>query len=142
MPVPFLLADKDGPTVAVNADGELRASPVADVTKFQSMDATATAFNFFPPIAGKQFCITLMRYKASQSVATNTDAAVVIYQDDAATGTAAAAADILHEDALVRGQDATIPALLLVAPGKFLNAKTSDATIPMTIMGHYIKERT
>ena len=141
MAVGMRIVSRDDNSVAVNADGELRASAIADVTKFQKIDATGTAFSFFPPIDGQQFCITLMRYKAAQDVATNADAAVVIYQDDTETGTAAATADILHEDALVRGQAATIPALLLVAPGKFLNAKTDDATIPMTIMGHYVKER-
>ena len=137
----MILCDANGNPIAVSLDGELRASAVADKTKFQNMDATATAFSFFPPIAGQQFCITLMRYKAAQDVATNVDAAVIIYQDDEVGGTAAAAADILHQDALVRGQDATLPALLLVDAGKFVNAKTSDATIPMTIMGHYVKER-
>ena len=141
MGVGFRLVSRGGNSVAVNKDGELRSSPIADKSKFHNMDSTGTAFSFFPPIDGSQFCITLMRYKAAQNVQPTTDAEVIVYQDDAADGTAAAADDILHQDALVRGQAATIPALLLVDAGKFLNAKTSDATIPMTIMGHYVKER-
>lgn len=140
--ITFVLVDANGQAVDISPDGELRASPVADKSKFLAIDDPGAAFSFFPPIVGQQFCITLMRYKAAFDVANNADAEVIIYQDDEIDGTAAAAADILHQDALVRGESATLPALLLVDAGKFVNAKTSDATIPMTIMGHYVKERT
>lgn len=135
-----ILVGANGQPIVVSPDGELRASAVADKSKFHSMDGTG-AFSFFPPIAGQQFCITLMYYRAGQSVNPTTDADVIVYQDDEIDGTAAAADDVLHQDALVKGASATLPALLLVDAGKFVNAKTSDPTVSMTIMGHYIKER-
>ena len=42
---------------------------------------------------------------------------------------------------MVRGEKSELfPLNILVAPGKYVNAKTTDDDIHMTIMGYYISE--
>lgn len=119
--------------------GQLVVAPIAyDLTQFLELSAADTAFNFFKPKPGHRFIITLMRGKAPQSVNPTTDATVVIYQADAEDATTAER--VLHQESLVRGESFTLPVNLSVDRGKFVNGKTDDATIPMTIMGYYVPD--
>ena len=46
---------------------------------------------------------------------------------------------VLFEEAMVRGEKATlIPLNILVNEGKFVNAKTTDDDIHMTITGYFV----
>jgi len=122
----------------VTSIGQLVVAPFAyDEAKFQELDAVNTAFSFFPPIAGQQFVITGLRIKASRSVSTTVDASIIIYEGDSDATTTVDRT--LYEDALVRGEFADfVPINILVNKAKFVNAKTSDATVFMNIVGYYI----
>ena len=101
------------------------------------MDLTATAYNFYEPRAGEQFVITGMRGKADRQVSTTADADVIIYEATSATTTTVT--KTLHQEAMVRGEAFTIVGIrLLITEGRWVNAKTSDDDIHMTIFGHYI----
>ncbi len=123
----------------VTPSGELVTGPLSySGTKFQAMNAADTAFHFYPPIPNSQFVITGLRIKATTGVSPNTDAVIIVYEANSATSTTAD--KILHQEGLLKGDAATLlPLALLVNQEKFLNAKTNDATVNITIMGYYIQ---
>lgn len=126
--------------VRVTAAGAVVTAPFAyDDTKFVELAEDNTAYNFYKPKAGLQFVITGIRAKADRDVSQTADADVVVFEAAAIDSTTAD--KVLHQEAMVRGESVTlIPLNILVNSGKFLNAKTSDDDIHMTIMGYYIPE--
>lgn len=126
----------------VNSNGELAVSP-ADYDEITSKEVgTANvATNFFSPQSGKQFLITGMRGRADRDVSPTADATVVIYEAGA-DDTTSVDKVILTEN-LVRGESFSIlPINVLVAEGKFINAKTTDDDIFITIIGRFIEKVT
>ncbi len=118
--------------------GQLVVAPFAyDEAKFQALNVADTAFSFFPPISNEQFVITGLRIKANRDVSNVTDASIIIYE---AENDATTTVDrTLYEDALIRGEFADfVPINILVNKGKFVNAKTSEATIFINLVGYYI----
>lgn len=127
-----------GKRARVSSSGQVATAPFAfDLTEFRELNATNTAFNFYPPVAGNQFVITVMRIKAARSVSNTVDARIIIYESNTETGTAAHR--ILHEEALIRGENATLnPTNILCSRGAWISARTNDATVFITIMGYYV----
>lgn len=120
-------------------NGELIVGPNEyDDPVFKELAEINTAYNFFPPVPGMQFVIRGLNAKADQQVSTNTDAIVVIYEAEAADSTTED--KILFQEAMVRGDRSSLDSLnIIVNDGKFLNAKTTDDDIFMTIWGFYVK---
>jgi len=118
--------------------GQLVVAPYTyDTTKFLELDSTGTAFNFYEPSVGLQFVITGFRGKAARSVSTTTDADIVIYEADSASSTTEL--KVVYQDALIRGEDFNVfPANIVIGVGRYVNAKTTDASIYMNIFGYYI----
>jgi hypothetical protein len=113
-------------------------SPLAyDETVFNELAAVDTAYNFYKPRVGKQFVITGVGFRADKQVSSTVDATVVIY--GATTGATTTVSKVLIQFAVVQG-DIIIatPLNILVAEGRYVNAKTDDDDIHMTIMGHYV----
>jgi len=131
-----------GSFTKVSSVGQLITSPFAyDESVFKEFDVAATAFNFFRPKSGEQFVITGIRIKADRFVSNTTDAEVIIYEAD--SDLTITVDKILTQEALIRGEDATlIPINILVGTSKFVNAKTSDPSIFITILGYFIPELT
>jgi hypothetical protein len=108
-----------------------------DQTKFRELNATGTAFNFYEPSPNHQFVITGMRIKANRSVSATVDAEIIIYE--ASSVDSIVVDKTLHEEALIRGEGANLfPVRILVAEGQCVNAKTSDASVFITILGFFI----
>lgn len=122
----------------VTKAGQLVTSSISyDDTKFIELATDATAYNFYPPKVGSKFVVTGIIAKADKQVSTSVDAEVVIYEASSATTTTAD--KVLFQTAMVSGdQLVVVPTNILVSEGVFLNAKTSDDDIHMTIMGYYI----
>ena len=124
----------------VTSSGELVVAPLAyDETVFNELAEPNTAYNFYPPLPGKQFVITAVIFRADKQVSSQTDAVVVIYE---AADTATIVVDkVLIQFAVVQGDIiTTTPLRILVNEGKHVNAKTSDDDIHMTITGYYIDQ--
>lgn len=143
MAVKFQIIDGCGTNrgVKVSATGELAVGPVEyDQSTFHAMAVDDQAYNFFAPLPGHEFIITGMRIKANTGVNPTSDATIIVYE---ASGPAATATDkILHEEAMVKSDSATIIGIRLrVAQGKWLNGKTDDNTVFMTIFGFYIEAK-
>jgi hypothetical protein len=131
----------DGTPVKVTPSGELVVAPLEySKAKFLFLNVVDTAFNFYTPEPNSQFVITGFNMKADRNVSQTTDASVIIYEGDSDTDTTAAEADILFQEAMIRGERTGYTNTnLLVSEGRWVNAKTTDANIPLTIMGYYIK---
>lgn len=144
MTTPVHIMNGRGPKnkAGVTSIGQLIVASFAyDDTVFIELAEPDTAYSFYRPLAGQQFVITGIRAKADRQVSPVTDAEVIIYEAGAAD--TLTVDKVLHEDALVAGEDVTLlPLNLLVNEGKFVNAKTSDDDIHMTIFGYYIPKLT
>ncbi len=118
--------------------GQLVVAPLAyDETEFRELAVADTAYNFYVPRSGKQFIITGIRAKADRQVSPTSDADVVIYE--AAAPDTTTVSKVLYREAMVQGEFATLlPLNILVNTGVWVNAKTSDDDIHMTIFGYYI----
>lgn len=143
MSVQMSIVGASGATAEVTPNNELVVGPVSyDETVFKELAGTQIAgntYNFYEPKAGKQFVITLIVAYGDKQVGTSTNATVKVYE---ATDTDDLVPDkILVQFEIGQNQSLVLPALrLLVNPGVWINATTTDDDIHMTIMGHYIKE--
>lgn len=129
-----------GRLVEVTPSGELVGAPLHyDETEFRELAADNTAYNFYEPKARKQFVITGFIAVGDQQITANANANVIIYEA-ADTGTTTVD-KILVQFAIKRDQDIPMPGMhILVNAGKFINAKTDDDDVHLTLTGYYIEE--
>lgn len=139
MALPIHIADpRTGKLARVSPAGQLAVAAVGfDDSKFVELAADDTAYNFFAPRSGQTFIITVIRAKADRDVSTTVDATVIVYE--ASSDSSTTTDKVLHQDAMVRAESFTMTGLnIKVTEGKWVNAKTTDDDIHMTIMGYYV----
>ena len=95
-----------------------------------------TAYNFVTQISGKRIVITEMLLYANKGVGVN-DATVEIYEAEGATETTISKS-IISTEMLKQTSRDLISLNMIVGEGKWVNAKTDDNTIFVTIMYYYI----
>ncbi len=136
--VDFLSGSGQKVYAGVNEFGGLVTGPlVFDDTKFIELAESNTAYNFFGPKVGLCFIITGVTFRADKQVSSTVDASVVIYEASSPTSTTVD--DLLLQWAVVQGDIIQLaPLRVLVTDGVYLNAKTTDDDIHMTIIGHYV----
>lgn len=124
--------------VKVTSSGELVVSPLSyDDTSFNELAEIDTAYNFYEPSPGKQFVITAILAYGDKQVSNVTNATVIIYE--ASTIDTIVVDKILLQFEIGQNQSIPVSALrTLVSLGKWINAKTDDDDVHMTIMGYYI----
>lgn len=122
----------------VTTIGQLVTAPYAyDQTQYVELAEADTAYNFYGPRNGEQFVITGFIAKADKQVSTTADADVVIYEATASDTTTVS--KVLFQTVMVEGDLlAAIPLNIVVTTGVYVNAKTTDDDIHITIMGYYI----
>lgn len=141
MAVPFVIQGSNSEVGAkVTPSGELVVAPLSyDETVFNVLSTINVGVNFYGPLPQKQFVITGIVFRADKDVSNVADATVVVYE--ASDSDTATVDKVLYQFAVVRDDKIELTQLrVLVAPGKFINAKTDDADIHMTITGYYIEE--
>ncbi len=140
MTVAFNIVGPNGKNVEVTPSGELVVAPLSyNKTVFNELAEDDTAYNFYEPKTLQQFVITGFNMKADRDVSTTVDATVIIYEAESKNSTTVS--KVLFQEAMVRGErTGQDNANILVNPGVWINAKTSDDDIHMTIMGYYINE--
>jgi len=118
--------------------GQLVVSPFSyDETTHIELATPDTAYNFYTPEPEQQFVITGFIAKADKQVSNTVDAQVVIYEG--LYNDTIIVDKVLFETAMVSGDNiVATPLNILVSEGKYVNAKTSDDDIHLTIMGYYI----
>ena len=126
-----------GSSVKVSPQGEFFTRQLKfGEGQFQALDTINTAFNFFKPRAGERFIITIALINTNKDI--GVDGAIFdLYEADSETSTTIdkqlAKINILKNDVI------SIPGIFIaVSEGKFLNGKTDDATVNVTIGGYYI----
>lgn len=129
----------NGRRARVTKAGELVVAPFTyDETEFRELAEDDTAYNFYEPKPGHQFVITGFNMKADRDVSQTIDAVVIIYEAESIDTTTVA--KTLFQEAMIRGERTSLSTHILVNSGVWINAKTSDDDIHMTIMGYYIPE--
>jgi hypothetical protein len=107
--------------------------------QFQSMSSTGTAYNFFAPISNKRLVITDILVDADRNVSAATPATIDVYESSGSTDTTIDKQILKLE--LLKNSFRDFTALnLIVSTGKWVNAKTDDATVNITIAGYYVEE--
>ena len=132
--------DGHGTEACVTKSGELVVSPLNyEQTKFNELAEDDTAYNFYVPESDKQFGITGMLVYGDKEVASATNATVVIYE--ASAPNTVTVDKVLVQIEIGRNQGFPLfPLRILVSPGVYINAKTDDDDVHMTIMGFYINK--
>jgi hypothetical protein len=119
--------------------GQLAVAPLKyDDTQFRELGAADTAVNFYEPKDRHNFVITSIVAYADKQVGSSTNATVVVFESDGPEEETVSKVLLQIEI----GQNQSIPLLplnLLVNKGKWINAKTDDDDVHMTIMGYYIE---
>lgn len=137
MPFEFVLVDRQGRAADVSSNGELIISPAsANVTKHWDMVLPDVAYNFAPPITGKRMRLQNILMYANKTVG-NTDAKIEIYTAGSADSTTVIEAVLTLELPKYASRD-MIGLNIELSEGIFLNAKTDDATVFLTMMGYYL----
>ncbi len=124
--------------VQVSPQGALVTAPFDyDLVSSVSAAVVATAYNLFKPRVGKQFVITAIKMRGSKDVSTTVDATVEIYEASAIDSTTVDRA--LYTDIVVRFESTTLGSVnILVNEGKFINAKTDDNSVQVTMTGYFV----
>ncbi len=127
----------DSTPVKVSPQGEILTRQLKfGEGQFQSMDTIDTAFNFFKSRAAERFVITGILINTNKDIGVN-GATFDLYEASSASSTAIdkqlVRLNILKNDTVA------IPGTFLaVTEGKFLNGKTDDATVNVTVGGYFI----
>lgn len=136
--MPVRLMGNGSQQVAVNEAGEILVSDGPyDLAEFNELADVNTAYNFYSPKGREQFVITGFLMYGDKQVNSATNATVVIYESSAPD-------DTTEDRVLVQvevGQNQSIPfpnIRILCNKGVYLNAKTDDDDIHMTIFGHFV----
>ena len=136
--LPVRLMANGSQQVAVNEAGEILVSDGPyDLSTFNELAEINTAYNFFGPRGREQFVITGFLMYGDKQVSGSTNATVIIYESSQSDSTT-------EDRVLIQvevGQNQSIPfpnIRILCNKGVYLNAKTDDDDIHMTIFGHYV----
>jgi len=139
MPGEFCLVDTLKRQSAKISDyGEVKVAPYAySLPYFQNMGTANTAYNFVPPKQDQFFVITGVLMQANKNVNASTAAVVDLYEADSATDlvidTSVFQIEMVKNDRLP-----LVPLNIKVTEGKFLNGKTTDDDVLMTVTGYYV----
>lgn len=135
MPAPVNIQDGDTGVVArVTKFGQLVVAPIQYSTPIAvDLDVTGVAFNFIGPAQGQQIVITDIIASANKDVSNVDPADVTIYAAD--TVDSLVESPVIVAPQLTRANNLALTGLnLIVDEGKFVNAKTTDTIITVTIM--------
>lgn len=125
----------------VNNGGELVvAIGDYDKTKFVELETANTVYNYYEPISEKQFVVTGFLAYGDKQVGTTTNATVAIFESGTIDGDVASADDVVFQFEVGQNQSVPFPNIkVLIRHGYYLNAKTDDDDVHLTVIGHYIE---
>lgn len=137
MPFPINLVGHDGSRANVSSSGEVIIAPVAaNESIHHSMSIINTAYSFAFPVVGKRMRLQNILIYGNKAIGTN-DASIVIYTANSATSTDIIETILELELPKYASRD-LIGLNREIGEGLFLNAKTNDITVFLTMMGYYV----
>jgi hypothetical protein len=136
--IPAYLVGRNGQQVNVNDAGEILVSDGPfDLSMFNELDLVNTAYNFFGPRGRQQFVISGFLMYGDKQVSGATNATVIIYESDQPDSTTTDR--VLVQVEVGQNQSIPFPSIRILSNrGVYINAKTDDDDIHMTIFGHYV----
>ena len=109
-----------------------------DSTFNTAMTSINTAYNIVTPKSGFQFIVTGIVLNADKNVSATDGAIVELYEATSDTTTTASKTLLT----LNIGKNTTVPLtgiLIQTSKGVYVNAKTDDATVNITLLGYYLE---
>lgn len=134
----YLKDPKNGHRAAISEQGELVIAPISyssAITKTLAVDNQA--YNFVKAKAGFRIVITSILIYANKAVGA-TDATVEIFESNA-INSATVSKSILNVEMLKQTTLSLTGLNLVTSEGIFLNAKTDDNSVFVTLGVHYVK---
>lgn len=118
--------------------GQVVVAPIEyDLVVFKELAEPDTAYNFYPPKVHKRFILTGIHAVADKQVSSVASADVVVYE--AINDSTTSVSKVLFQTAMVQDQIQTLlPMNIKVSEGVFINGKTTDDDIHITLMGYYV----
>ncbi len=138
MSVPVRIVGLNGKTASFSEGGELLvAQGPYDLTEFRELGVDDTAYNFYKPDSSNRFIVTGFMAYGDKQVSSTQNATVVIYEAETEDTTTVKKAIFQFEI----GQNQSVPfpnIRIITGVGSYINAKTDDDDVHMTILGHYL----
>tara|TARA_R110002126_G_scaffold1757_2_gene10557 strand:- start:3450 stop:3851 length:402 start_codon:yes stop_codon:yes gene_type:complete len=129
-----LSVDIDGVTIAKG--GTIPVSGLFDEIEFNELAVINQVYNYYRPLAGSRFILTGVVATADKDVVA--DATVVIYE--ASNPESTTVDKVLFQFVLLKNQQLVIPNFkIAVTPDVWINGKTDDDDIHMSLVGHFVK---
>jgi len=109
-----------------------------DEASQQSMNVINTAYNLATTKANKRFVITGIIINADKNVSATDGAVINLYEATSDTSTTATKAIITLN--IGKNESEVITGILIqITQGVYINAKTDDATVNITLLGYYLQ---
>lgn len=127
-----------GSTAKITTRGQVVTAPLEYSLAYNATAGTANvAVNVIEPINGKRFVIDSLMLYANQGVSNTADATVDIYE--ATSNATATISKSLVQTNMVRQDRIILQQInLIVSEGVWVNAKTTDDDVYVTIFGYYV----
>lgn len=127
-----------GSRACVTPRGQIIVGPLEYSQPYNvTADVANTGYNLIPPKADKVFIVTSIHLTANKNVGVG-DAAIVIYEADSPTETTVVKS-VFNLEMLRNSSRDLININLIVSEGKWLNVKTDDDDVFVTVLGYYAK---
>ena len=128
-----------GHSVRVTSYGQLVTAPVAySQASSQKLEVDDTAYNLASPEASNLIVITDILLYANKSVSATTEAIVTIYESSVGPSEADVTTTLLQTEMLKQSSRDITGLNLVTTEGTWINAKTSDDDVFVTIMFYYL----
>ena len=136
LPVKLVCDENGGSTPIITVNGELVVAPFStNISIHNKMDTVDIAYNFTEARAGKTMILQNILVYANRNVGVN-DATICIYMADSPTSTTIVS-EVLEFELPQKNSRDMIGLNLALPEGLFLNAKTNDNDVFLTMMGYY-----
>ena len=137
MPTEVIIVGPNGISAQLTPNGEMVTAPLEySEGVFKELNVVDTSFNFFTPTSGKRRVLTGILISTDRNVGVN-GASIVVYE--------ATASDIITVSNTILQLDMTKNQVLpmfglrfITTEGRFINAKTDDDTVFITLTGYEV----
>jgi hypothetical protein len=125
-------------SASVTSRGQVVTAPIEyNDTYYNSMSATATAYNFVTPKTNKRFVITGYIVASNKDVSSTTGAEIPIIEASSPSSTTPTKTHLTLELGKLDGRQLTGLNIITTA-GVWINASTDDASVNLTLLGYYV----
>ena len=133
-----IIDPETGRSARVGAGGAVATGPARPSTSFNgTLGVNDAVVNIVPARSNRIFCVTAIILTGNKAIDPNTDAVVNIYT--AVNETSATAVSTLITLPVARSSQTILTAILVESgEGEYINGKTSDDDVFVTILGFYL----